>query len=46
MAVSAHLKWLATGGPDGKMILRATGAIVSKLAFKFKFNACTEHRLA
>ena len=30
MAVSGHLKWLATGGPDGKLILRATGAIVSK----------------
>ena len=30
MAVSGHLKWLATGGSDGKLILRATGAIVSK----------------
>ena len=31
MAVSSHLKWLATGGPDGILILRATGAIVSTL---------------
>eukprot|EP00795_Rhopilema_esculentum_P012071 gene12071-2664_t len=27
IAPSGHLKWLATGGPDGKLIMRATGAI-------------------
>ena len=33
MAVSSHLKWLVTGGPDGVLILRATGAIVSTIRY-------------
>lgn len=29
IATSSHHKWIATGGPDGQLILRAIGAIVS-----------------
>ena len=36
ISASTHLRWLATGAPDGKLILRATGAIVSMTLFDFK----------
>ena len=38
IAPSGHLKWLATGGPDGKLIMRATGAIVSLTKFYQPFS--------
>ncbi len=31
LALSPHLKWLATCGADGKLVLRAVGALVSKM---------------
>ena len=31
LALSPHLKWLATCGADGKLVLRAVGALVCKM---------------
>jgi len=40
MAVSSHLKWLATGGPDGILILRATGAIDRVVLVPVSHRSC------